>query len=166
VNGQIVDINAVDGQLYVKVFNHENITFPNFISGNNMSGVPIEIQNIIVDYSISKIEKAFPQVTNDNSIQKIYKFSFDEIEKVTLLASALQKLSYVEYAEKVPLLKIHCTSEYSNWNSSLINQFDHLNLINSHFINTNRYVYTQPGVYVYKYSINGIESQTGKLILE
>lgn len=26
--------------------------------------------------------------------------------------------------------------------------------------------YTQPGVYIYKYSINGLETQTGKLILE
>ena len=29
-----------------------------------------------------------------------------------------------------------------------------------------RIEYTQPGVYIYKYSINGIETQTGKLILE
>ncbi len=35
----------------------------------------------------------------------------------------------------------------------------------SYFVQA-RIAYTQPGVYIFKYSINGIEIKTGKLILE
>lgn len=123
---QTLDTNLWDGQIYIKIKNSEpfiNLEYP------NGGGLPIEISNIINTYSITSIEQPFA-VANDFTLNRIFKVKFQNPTDITKIIRAFSNVSYIEYAEPIPIDKIFCTTENPTyWSTSA--QVYHHNLIQS-----------------------------------
>lgn len=132
LKSQTIDTNAVDGQIYVKIFDHENKVFPLY-DGTNTNGLTEDIKFLIQKFGIASIEKAFPDITNNIKISKIYRITFTHYNEVYELMSQFSGRNYVEYSERVPLNKIFCTNEGATYPSYWTTQAQsgHLNLINA-----------------------------------
>jgi len=127
--GQTVYPDYQDGVVWIKVQDTSSVTIPNFQPGDSISILPLEIQGIATDISITRIEKAFPYTaTIDSLINRIYAISISAPAQVDSLINALVSVSYIQYAEKVPLYHTFCTSELATLGAS---QTYHLNLINA-----------------------------------
>lgn len=129
LKAQTIDSSALDGSIYCKIQNTSNVTLPNYPSSASISNFPIEFQPFFIEYGITDVEKAFPLVTNDLEISKIYKFKFTELAKIANLIRDINRIPYMQYAEMVPLDKIHCTSEINFWGN--LTQSNHLNIVNA-----------------------------------
>ncbi|MEZ4884891.1 MAG: choice-of-anchor L domain-containing protein [Chitinophagales bacterium] len=86
------------GKLYVKV--KENIRISLEYNGGEVSSREHRLATLIEECSIYRIEKAFKRLPE---MQQYYRIYFRQNQEPTVLIEALQKLSFVEFAEQVPL---------------------------------------------------------------
>lgn len=129
VKAQTIDSNAVDGQLYVKILNSSNVALNNF--NGDVSSLRSDMQQFVGKYGLARITRPFNQ-SNDLYTQKTYLFEFSNIDSVIFFINDLQELSYIEYVEKVAIIKLFFTPNdpfFNNGNLSGTNW--HLKQINA-----------------------------------
>jgi len=124
-NAQTLDSNAVDGKIYIKIKDYSAFVDLTY-SGGDASGLPTEIKNIVNTYSVSSIVRPFIAAGN-NKLDRIFKVSFNNFNKVNDVIRAFGSVGYVEYSEKIPIDKVSCTNDPQTWGTPANNY--HLNLI-------------------------------------
>jgi serine protease len=87
----------VDGSIYLKVADTSGVILAPYT--NNIPALNL----IISTFSIDSIYRPFK--LNDPALQRIYRLEFSALALVDLLVSQLQLLPFVEYVEKVPLMR-------------------------------------------------------------
>ena len=94
---QTVDTSFVDGWIYVKIDDTASIE----LSPYNFSDPALNA--LYATYSIDTITKPFSGI--NTTLDKTYRVVFSQINLIDNLVADFQLLSYIEYAEKVPLYK-------------------------------------------------------------
>jgi len=130
--GQTINDNFLDGTIVFKLKNYVEPNINNSKKNSDNIGLETdindypEIKNIFKDISISKFERP-SFFTSKRDLQKIYRITFNEFEKIDFLISKLNQLDDVEYAEKEPIYKTTFTPNdtYHNgtnkWYHTLVN---------------------------------------------
>ncbi len=124
---QTVDPNYVDGQIFLK-FRTGTIKALQREDPNNLtlSKIPA-LKELISKYGITKAYKPFYQADDDIRLTHILQLEFNDPTKINQLIGDLHKSEYVEYAEKVMLLKTDVLpNDFSATSASV-----HLNQINA-----------------------------------
>lgn len=121
---QTVFEHYVDGQVYVKL----SADAPKQVYQVNPNDVPVsvlgEIGKVLTKYGVTKITRTFHQASDDKDLPKILRVRFSQIGSVQELIDELKNTTGIEYAEKVPLAKIHAIPNDPNFPA-------HLNQINA-----------------------------------
>jgi subtilisin family serine protease len=101
IQAQTIDPDAEDGRLFVRISDGSSAVFNDY----NGVGLPssADLVPFVAAYGLNKVYKPFAQF-NEPRYQKIYTFEFTNIALVNNFITAIQGLSYVQYAEKVGLL--------------------------------------------------------------
>jgi serine protease len=104
---QTVDSSFVDGRLYIKVNTSSTMDLANY------NFTDPTLNQILSDYSVTDMVKAFK--TAGPAMSKVYRIEFSAISQAANLISAMQGLSYIEYAEKAPIYHINYNpNDYSS----------------------------------------------------
>lgn len=106
LDAQTFHPDYLDGNIYLKVKDSSSVTL---VPYNN--GIPA-LNLIISSFGIDSIYHPFRNP--DASLQRIYRLEFTSILGVNTLISQLEALSFVEYAEKVPLMQTTGTTFLPN----------------------------------------------------
>ncbi len=115
-----------DGQIYLKYKQGANKQNRNI---TNYKDIPIDkmygIEKFAAKYGIYKVTKPFYIADDDANLQRIYKVYFTNSTMVDEMMRELNALNYIEYAEKVPIMKTFLTpndpSYSSQWFLTTIN---------------------------------------------
>ena len=103
---QTVFKDYTDGMVYVK-FTKASLKS---ISNENPRNIPLSklsfMGDIFKKYGVSKAYKPFYKALDNEVLPYIMKFEFSDITRVTDFLSELSKMNGIEYAEKVPIMKI------------------------------------------------------------
>ncbi len=135
LSAQEVGFDFVPGALFFKINDQVNLEIPTIdrlndksLPVDDLASDPAQTNSVLKDfgklvhhYRIEKIEKAFHLA--DPKLQKIYRLACKDTSGIDGLLAALEKLPYIEYAEKIPLPKQFLTP-----NDLHTNQW-HLNVI-------------------------------------
>ncbi|MBD3637533.1 MAG: S8 family serine peptidase [Crocinitomicaceae bacterium] len=105
---QLVEPNFLDGVIYMKVEDTSAVDLSNYAGG-----IP-DLDQIVANYSVYEIKKPFK--TPNASLQKVYRFAFDDIISANSIISDLEALPFVEYAEKAPIYNLDLVP--NDYNSS------------------------------------------------
>ena len=101
-------INYLSGKVFYKVKNDHNVELPVFHEGEckpaSLMNHP-ELLQIIANHSVSANIKPFK--TNSPEVQRIYELSIPDDQDADLLVRELSALSYIEYAERMPIYHTH-----------------------------------------------------------
>ena len=89
-----------EGKLYVKI--KENARLSLEYDAENPNSRQHRLSELIAQFKVYKIEKAFKRIPEMNAYYRIH---FRQDDQATALITALQKLPFVEFAERVPLYK-------------------------------------------------------------
>lgn len=92
---QTIDPNAVDGEVHIKLLDSSVLELDPYDGGI------IALDLLFLPYGIDTIYK--PYKLPGHALDKIYRIEFSVIGQVDALLTALQALTFVEFAEKVPL---------------------------------------------------------------
>lgn len=124
---------CVDGKIYLKYKPNAVIKYKNpaDINPNALPGM----KALIGKYGINFAEKPYYQATDSKDLLCIYKVGFTNFEMVNDLISELSTNPLVEYAEKVPEMKLFYTpndpSLGTQWHLTQINAQNAWNVFNS-----------------------------------
>ncbi len=119
--------NYIDGQIYVKFSNRLLKGFNKDNPENlNLSKFGI-LSKILKKHFVYKASKPYYQANNDAILSNIIRFDFKKIKEVDAFISELKSISGIEYAEKVPLMKIDIAPNDFSISSASV----HLNQINA-----------------------------------
>jgi PKD repeat protein len=117
LTAQTVHKDYVDGQVYVKFYTgalksvaKEN---PNNIPVSKLTG----ISKILTKYGVTKAYKPFYQADDDARLPYILKLEFTQKNNVNALINELRYAGGIEYAEKVPLMKLDATPNDPSYGS-------------------------------------------------
>lgn len=103
--GQAVYTNYVDGRVYVKMTGASLKT----LRGEDPNALPLSklgfLKEIVSKYGVTRVYKPFHQAVTSPVLPNILKLEFSKTSQVEQLIRDLEKVSGVEYAEKVPLMK-------------------------------------------------------------
>ncbi len=121
--GQTLDYDYYDGKLYFKFLNESD----KVISGLDdlRSGKHQEIQLVLDKYGVTTLERPF-KVLKTPTFDRTYQMSFSDYTKVDELIKELEALPYMEYAERVPIMRHSYTPNDPNQGSQY-----YLDLINA-----------------------------------
>lgn len=112
------------GKLFVKVLSDSPVTLPQFREGEampRMDGFP-EVQQIMQTYAVTAFYKPFK--TQNVHVQHIYELHMAPEVDVAALIADWQAISYIEYAEQLPLYAMDYTPndyQFLQWGLSKIN---------------------------------------------
>lgn len=124
---QTIFKDYVDGQIYVKF---SSLALKG-VSKENPNNIPIAkfglIAKTLNKYGVSKASKPFYHANDDSKLPYIVKFEFSQITAVNAFMEEIKSIHGVEYAEKVPLMKIDATPNDFSISSASV----HLNQINA-----------------------------------
>ncbi|MCB0853600.1 MAG: S8 family serine peptidase, partial [Bacteroidetes bacterium] len=130
VFSQNIHPDYVDGEIYLKVYERSGIAFPD-LSKVNQSRNLWQFSALVQEFEITEIKLAFPLI-DDEIFQHTYHLKFNKKSQADLLVKKLSTLPYVEYAEKVALMRSLYTpndpSQGSQWYLNTINAFNAWNL--------------------------------------
>lgn len=98
---QTVDSNYVDGQLYVKVKQSSSV---NLLPDSNSLNVLDNILNNVL-YGVDSIIRPFYGL--NDTLDRVYKIYFSNLNTVAQLITQLETLTFIQYAESVPLYYAH-----------------------------------------------------------
>lgn len=94
---QTVDPDALDGHVHMKLLNTSTLELDPYTGG--VTGLDL----LFFTYGIDTIYKPFK--LPGHPLDKVYRLRFTEIALVNGLITALEALTFVEFAEKVPLVR-------------------------------------------------------------
>lgn len=123
---------CVDGKIYLKYKEQAVIKYSN-PADINPAALP-GMKSLIAKYGINFAEKPYYQATDSKDLMRIYKVGFTNIMQVEDLIRDLQLNPLVEYAEKVPEMKLFYTpndpSYGIQWHLAKINAANAWNVYN------------------------------------
>lgn len=94
-----------EGQIFIKLKKGATVQLPEFNKSNGTNpNSSHPLNNMIQQYGIVKLYRPFTRL---QSMSNVYKAEFKQPSQANQLIKSLQQLSYVEYAEKVPLQKVY-----------------------------------------------------------
>ncbi len=126
---QTVDSVYEDGKLYVKINDASSIVFNDY--NGNPSDLNADILSLQSIYGITKISRPFI-VYGGIAGQKTYQFEFTNINAISGLISDLTELNYIEYAERIPILKLSLITNDPDFNAGSLSATNwHLKKINA-----------------------------------
>jgi subtilisin family serine protease len=98
-----------NGKLFVKVFNDWENELPEFDGASSRSVLAAypALANIAEAYSVARLQKAFR--TRSEDLDRIYEIQFSAEQSPESLIRELERLPFVEYAEKIPVYAISFT---------------------------------------------------------
>ncbi len=99
-NAQTIHKDYWDGEIYFKIKEESNIVIENI---NELREEHKDIASILNLYDIKAIDRPF-KVLKTSIFDRTYKVWFDQKEGVDRLIDDLEKLSFIEYAERVPYM--------------------------------------------------------------
>ena len=105
LSGQTFDPDYLDGELYIKVEDTSSVTLA------PLPNIPALV-TILNQFGYDTIYSPF--VTQDPVIQRIYRMEFTDINSTNLLITQLEALTFIEYAEQVPLIETTGTNYLPN----------------------------------------------------
>ncbi len=115
-DAQVADPAYVDGVVYFKIHDTSSVAI-------TPGSFPQGFSEIVTTYSVTQVVKPFK--VPDFPLQRIYKAVFTDIYVADQLVAALEELTYVEYAEKMPLHRLdYVPNDYSGsvqWSLQKIN---------------------------------------------
>ena len=94
-SAQTVDPNFVDGSIYLKV--NDSTTTVLDISASTFPG----LNTIFTTYAVSEVNQPFKNITI--GLDHTYRVEFAQSQNISAFLTALNQLSYIDYAEAVPL---------------------------------------------------------------
>lgn len=99
----------VIGQLFVKLNLSAEMELPQFRAGEKVPefGQNPEVGKLIEEFGVTALYKPFR--TQSPHIQRIYQVCFSRSEVTDEFIEAWQKLSFIEYAERIPIYEMHYT---------------------------------------------------------
>jgi serine protease len=95
VKAQTVDTGAVDGHLHIKLIESSLLDLDGYTGGI------LALDLLLVPYGIDSIYRPFK--LPGHPLDKVYRVRFTAIQLVDALITALEALTFVEFAEKMPL---------------------------------------------------------------
>lgn len=115
----------VPGKVFVKIHNQADIQLSSgkaLQKGQSTSSQSEKWASLMEQYQVTDVEKAF--TLSDSSLQNIYLLHTEDTASVSALIHELEKLDFVEYAERKPLYhENYIPGDFHNqqWNLSAIN---------------------------------------------
>lgn len=103
---QTVDTAAFDGRIYVKIKDASGVVFNDY--HGDTTDLNSDIAVLQSTYGITKIFRPFSQYSY-SFCQRTYVFEFNNINAVDSFINDLASISYIEYAEKIPIYKFSFT---------------------------------------------------------
>jgi len=95
VQSQTVDASAVDGHLHIKLVESSVLDLDGYTGG------VLALDLLMVPYGIDTIYKPFK--LPGHALDQVYRVRFTAIQLMDALITALEALTFVEFAEKMPL---------------------------------------------------------------
>lgn len=95
VRSQTVDAGAVDGHLHIKLVESSLLDLDGYTGG------VLALDLLLVPYGIDTIYRPFK--LPGHPLDKVYRVRFTAIQLVDALITALEALTFIEFAEKMPL---------------------------------------------------------------
>jgi len=95
VHAQTVDASAVDGHVHIKLVESSLLDLDGYTGGI------LALDLLLVPYGIDTIYRPFK--LPGHPLDKVYRVRFSMIQLVDALITALEALTFVEFAEKMPL---------------------------------------------------------------
>ena len=116
--------NYLDGHIWLKLNNNVPLNASISIEGDikqdylnlNVDDYPFLIP-VLKGINITKFSRPYHMV-KEEKIKNVYRLEFTNFNKVDKIINALNKLSFIDYAEKVPLFKKSVTPNDPSFNSS------------------------------------------------
>lgn len=112
--GQTINPNYVDGKIYVKIKNSDTTQLPTYDTSMSITILDSTFQSLKNTYGIIRIEKAFQPFGNP-IVDKVYRISIVNFNLVDTMVHDISLLSYIDYAEKIPLDLTFCTNEQTGY---------------------------------------------------
>ena len=104
-----------DGVIYVKInkesFKSIALDNPFSISAGKL---PL-LRNLIGTYGITKVSRPFFQAKDDETLPYVLKVTFTKKSQVLALIETLSKMNGVEYAEKIPIMRVDAVPNDPLW---------------------------------------------------
>jgi gliding motility-associated-like protein len=126
IEAQSLSPRTYPGKIFVKIKDASDHIFPALELRSDQSlpeSFQSDLQSLIKNFGIYKIEKAFSRLQS-RSLQKVYVFSFNDTSATDELLNVLARISYIEFAERIPLYETFYTPDdldTRQWNLSKIN---------------------------------------------
>jgi subtilisin family serine protease len=108
VSGQKVNRDYFDGEVYVKIKNEIPFTFDNTKREVNIYQKLSFLTPFIEKYRILKADAPFC-FSKSETLQRIFRVYFEKAEMISQVIADLQKSGQVEYAEKIPIMRMSYT---------------------------------------------------------
>jgi subtilisin family serine protease len=121
--------NFLTNRINFKIYNSSIDSLPSFDTSTSILNMPLELQPLIQKYGITKIQKIFRDVTYDKKLMMCYTCEFIDSNKRSPLINEMAKLSFVEFAENIPIVILDaCSPAPTNegagfWNNSINSQW-------------------------------------------
>lgn len=135
--GQSVYSGSIDGKIFLKIKDHSQVQLASFgterLLREEGNSQPKEIVALFNRYETRTLSPTF-EGSNNPRLSRIYTLEFDQAQLIDALLAELSVLPYVEYAEKVPLYKIHRKPPapvYEPNDRRIFNDMYHLDLIDA-----------------------------------
>jgi subtilisin family serine protease/PKD repeat protein len=102
LHAQTIDKDYFDGEIYVKYNNDFAVDFSNeYVEPQRLIGLN---QELVVEYGITQARFSFNKIP-DIKLQRTVRIQFSELEKAETLIKYFEQLPYIEYAEKIPVVR-------------------------------------------------------------
>ena len=118
VKGQVD--NFCPNAIYVKVIDGINKTLPNYSSGSLLPDS--NLVNIISFFNINKIYKPF-QVPSNAKLDRVYRIEFNNYSFRDSLIKVFKLMSFIEYAEKIPINRTSNCSSVNDYPTITANNY-------------------------------------------
>ena len=131
--GQTVYEHAQDGKLFFKIKNSEKAAHIKGYKGRKISIQDSDfINDISEQFNIEWVEKAFVIKNGSEDLNSIFRVSFSNPNQIDNLIKAFEQYSFIEYAEKVPFVKVlHSPNDPLYTNTNTYNWNWHLDVIHA-----------------------------------
>ncbi len=96
------DAEYVKGKLYFKLAESTKTSLPDYDIEKPLLGEYPILQQILNNYQIIKIYRAFPEM-NTSNMMRMYTIEFSEETNIKTLLQDLNSIESIEYSERIPI---------------------------------------------------------------
>lgn len=113
-----------DGRIFLKIDLDQTTPLPEWQAGQSESVLPHhpQVRDLIAGFAIRRIEKTFRSA--DPRLNNIWEITFSHAEEVSAFIHELEAISYVTYAERVPLMRLDYNPDDVNFLQWHLNTID------------------------------------------